>query len=293
MLRIAAELGPGYHGRKRTASPTERQALATEFRRHGEQPPPYLDFEPSWIERRAKLFEVGDYPDKGVTITVRDLERLVANFELPVPIWIEHSESPLELGYLTDVSAEDGELYGVISLTEEANALIEQSDAHSLSIGLSPDLQHIREVSLVRYPRVPSAQLFSESVRFDSSFGLEVDWRARYEELVTSRNEQEAEVMIQSWVTKGQLAPSQAKYARVLLSNPTGIQFNGDTIPIRDLVAKLIALQPRHSMFGELAPEPVEDTSAVLLLPEEAAFYRKHFPDVSLESIAQKKSGRA
>ncbi len=252
-------------------------------------PPPYLDLDPKWIERRAKLFETGDYPDKGITITSRDLVRLVANFDLPVPIWIEHSESPLELGYLTEVSCEDGELFGLLALTEEANALIERSDARALSIGLSADLSIIREVSLVRFPRVASAQLFSDAIVIESEVKFGIDWHEKYEVAMQHQRDKDATEQIQSWVAKGQITPAQAPFATALFAQEAGIQFGGGLVPIRDLVAKLIAAQPRHGMIGEAAPQPIEDTSNVLMLPEEAAFYRKHFPDVSLEAIAQKR----
>ncbi|MBC8064507.1 MAG: hypothetical protein H7Y17_06740 [Chlorobia bacterium] len=292
LLQKAAEMGPGYRGRKREASQAERENLASVFREQGESPPPYFDIDSQWIERRAKLFESGDYPDKGVTITQRDLERMAANFDLPVPVWIEHAESPLELGYLTEVAVEDGELFGLLALTQEANALIERSGAKSLSIGLSADLAQIREVSLVRFPRVASAQLFNDSILFESKIEFGIDWRAKYEEAMVIQRTHMAQEQIKKWIAKGQITPAQAPYATALLSQESGIEFNGGLIPIRDLVSKLIASQAQHGMFGEHAPQPIEDTSSVLMLPEEAAFYRKHFPDVSLEAIAQKRASR-
>jgi len=290
LRRQAAELGPGYQGRRREASRTERAALIAEFRSQGESPPPYLDIEPTWIERRAKLFEAGDYPDKGVTVTPRDLDRMVENFDLPVPILIEHAESPLELGFLTSVTAEDGELFGVLSLTEEAHALIERSGAKSLSVGLSADLGVIREVSLVRNPRVPSAQMFNDQLCFQIDVDLPVDWRAKYEAAIAAQRHDATRDRVHHWVASGKITPAQAPYARALLDQESGVQFDGDLVPIRDLVEKLIASQPCHAMLGEVAPQPAEDASSVLMLPEEVAFYRKHFPEVSLESIAQKRA---
>jgi hypothetical protein len=292
LLRQAAEIGPGYHGRKRSAGNSERQALALEFRNHGEDPPPYLEMEPRWIERRAKLFEAGDYPDKGVTVSPRDLESMAANFDLPVPIWIEHAESPLELGYLTEISAEDGELFGMISLTEEANALIERSGAKSLSVGLSPDLTRIREVSLVRHPRVASARIFHDALLFQADLETSIDWRARYHQAMWEQRAKEAEAMVRSWIAKGQLTPAQAPFASALVCQDSDVRFGDGFLPIRDLVAKLIGNQPKHAMLGEQASQPQEDVSSLLLLPEEAAFYRKHFPDISLEEIAQKRANR-
>ncbi|MCH7903160.1 MAG: hypothetical protein IH944_01180 [Armatimonadetes bacterium] len=39
--------------------------------------------------------------------------------------YIEHATSPLELGYLTSVEADDGELFGTVALSAEANDLTE------------------------------------------------------------------------------------------------------------------------------------------------------------------------
>ena len=103
------------------------------FRQAGIEPPA----PETWIERRAKLFHTGDFPDKGVTITQETLGALVRSFSEPVPVLIEHAESPLELGFLTSVEAIGDELFGTISLTPEANALVERSGARGLSLGLS------------------------------------------------------------------------------------------------------------------------------------------------------------
>ena len=63
------------------------------------------------------------------------------------------------------------ELFGTVSLTPEAHGLVERSGARSLSLGLTPDLMGIREVSLVRHPRIESAQLFSAGPVFWGELG--------------------------------------------------------------------------------------------------------------------------
>lgn len=293
LLRQAAEVGPGYHGQRRCASQSERDAMLQAFTANEADAPPYLAVDPRWIERRAKIFEAGDYPDKGLKVTVADLERLAANFDLPVPIWIEHADSPLELGYLTEVAVEGSELFGLVSLTEEADALIERSGAKSLSVGLSPDLAEIRELSLVRNPRVATAQLFSDSIRFECESMPAENWRSRYESLVRRSREAMVSAELKGLVAQGRMTPAQVPFAEALMNQDAGIVFDGETVPVADLVSKLLRAQPRHSMLGERAPQPVEDTSSVLMLPEEVAFYRRHFPDVSLEAIAQKKTASA
>ncbi|MBI5706279.1 MAG: hypothetical protein HZC36_04745 [Armatimonadetes bacterium] len=276
-----------------------------------------------WIERRAKLFEAGDYPDKGVTITQDQLRVLVEGFEDPVPVLIEHADSPLQLGFLTNVEALGPELFGTVALTKEANELVEASGARSLSLGLSKDLCRIREVSLVRKPRVSDAQLFSGvcfcgelaesgegrvvkcdaegasvqtlmSEKSDQSNEVQVapkeeNWRRRFEELSTDQRRVDAERTVESLVKEGRLCPAQAPFAEALLQAEDTIEFDGESKPLRQLLLAMIERQPPMMLFSALAPEADREAGEALMLPEEAAFYRKHFPDVSLEEIATRR----
>ena len=56
------------------------------------------------IEREAKLFEAGSYPDRGIEITEEDLDRIIANAS-EAPIRIEHTATPFDgaLGVLKSV----------------------------------------------------------------------------------------------------------------------------------------------------------------------------------------------
>jgi hypothetical protein len=264
-----------------------------------------------WVSRRAKLFEAGEYPDKGVTVTPDDLSRLATSFAEPVPVLIEHADSPLEIGLLTGVEVLGQELFGVVSLTPEANALVERSGARSLSVGLAADLSEIREVSLVRSPRVPTAQIYCDSVLFAGSLqdaelsgeelavavrevfasDAELVWRARYERLEREQVRQEAERKVGRWITEGRLTPAQAPIVAALLMSPGIVEFDGQSRPVSTLIEALVLRQPILALFTELAPGASADPSldSALLLPEEAAFYRRHFPDVSLEEIARRR----
>jgi hypothetical protein len=234
--------------------------------------PPALDG--SWVRRRAKLFEAGEYPDKGVTIDAERLGRLRAAFSSPVPLLIEHATSPLELGYLIEVDAAGKELFGTIALTPEANALIERSGAFSLSIGLSADLDRIEEVSVVRVPRVADARLFAG--RLEVADGPAREDRDRVERAIR----------------EGRLAPAQGPLALALLGSEGSVRFGAGETSIRGLFAAFLEGLPRHGLFSELAVASratSEDLSNLLLMPEEAEFYRRHFPDVALEEIARRK----
>ena len=245
-----------------------------------------------WIERKAKLFEVGDYPDKGVTVTHEHLSALAKDFKAPVPILIEHAASPLELGFLTSVEHVGCELFGTLSLNHEANQLVERSGSKALSLGLASDLSQIREVSIVRNPRIASAQMFSSEVRFDTSLESKPageNWQRKYDQLVRERREEQAERQVRQFVSQGKLTPAQAPFAKALLSSDDAILFDGESQPLGQLLSALIQRQPPHRMFGERAPASTADYSSHLLMPEEVAFYQKHFPGVSLDEIAKRR----
>jgi hypothetical protein len=280
LMHTAALSGPGFRRTRRVLGAEERAELVTRLKALGEEPPSYLIATTEWVDRPAKLFEAGDYPDKGVSVSAEDLAVLSQGFDAPVPVLIEHSESPIQLGFLTDVEPREGELYGTISLTKEADALVRQSGARGLSLGLSPDLRTIREVSLVRNPRVESAGLFS-SVMFSGELAFEPPR--------TGRAPLFSEETISNWIRQGRILPSQAPFVRALLEAGDSVDFEGTRKPLRQLVMAMVERQPPHSLFGEIVPASNAEAADNLLLPEEAAFYRKHFPDVSLSDIAARR----
>jgi len=242
-----------------------------------------------WIERRAKLFEAGEYPDKGVTVTEGHLALMHANFDAPVPLLIEHEESPLELGFLSAVEVVDGELFGTVRLTPEANALVERSGASSLSLGLSPELDRIREVSLVRRPRVADARLFS-GVCFEAPLGDTETLESKYAALEAQVRRENAQRQAETLVTSGRLTPAQLPFALALLGTTDTVTFDGTRVPVGQVLMRLLEARPAQPMTQEVAPtSPAPDFSHVLMLPEEAEFYRRYFPDISLDQIAAKR----
>ncbi len=250
------------------------------FREAGVEPPAPGE----WIERRAKLFHTGDFPDKGVTITRDTLWALVNSFSEPVPVLIEHAASPLELGFLTSVEANGDELFGTISLTPEANALVERSGARGLSLGLNGELNAIREVSLVRNPRVADARLF-----FAGALDSGVSWQEQYEDLQRKVRQENAEREAQALMQLGKLTPAQVPFAIALLQSDDQVTFAGTRTPVGRLVRQLLEAQPGAPLFRELAPDATHEAAANLLLPEEAEFYRRYFPGVSLDQIAARR----
>jgi len=285
-LRHAAALGPGYRGSRAESDEATRNAVVAALTEFGIEPPPYLAHNTAWVERRAKLFEAGEYPDKGITVTRDHLSRLSQAFDLPVPVLIEHAHSPLELGYLTQVETVGEELFGTIALSAEANQLLERQGARSLSLGLEPDLSAIREVSLVRRPRVASAKLF----RFHATLAGAGDyWRSQYEALAQRTRDEAAERQVRKYIREGRLTPAQSEFAKAILLADGALEFGGERRTVAHLFAAMMESLPARKRFAEQAEEPAGDYSRHLLLPEEAEFYRRHFPDVDLDQIALRK----
>lgn len=289
LLKRAAQCGPGYRGERQSLDPQETFALAVQMKEAQLEPPSYLESDTEWIDRKAKLFEAGEYPDKGITIKPSDIHRLASNFDLPVPVLIEHAESPLELGFLTQVEAAGNELFGIVTLTQEAESLVQKSGASSLSLGLSPDLNEIREVSLVRNPRIPSARLFSDGLFYlTASLEGTIDWKARYEDLAKQKQDEAAACSLEQYVKEGKLVPAQVPFAKAILLEPTTIEFNGELRPVRQLLIDLIERQPPSSLYTETASQNATSPPEGML-PEETEFYQRYFPDLSLDVIAKGK----
>ena len=239
------------------------------------------------VQRQAKLFESGDYPEKGVVVRDEDLTALALAFRDPVPLLIEHAESPLRLGFLTEVRAEGNELFGTLEITDEANRLIESNGADSLSIGLSADLSRIEEVSLVRFPRVPTARLFYGPVFHTKLPANDAQvWRARAEAADRRWQEVEVERQVNEWLAEGRIVPAQVPATRALLFAEQTITFGHESIAVAQLLRQFVAAATPVSRFRETATPPAQ--SAPTINPEHAEFYRRHFPDLSLDEIAKR-----
>lgn len=122
--------------------------------------------------KEAVMFSTGVH--RGVEYTEEDIETLVNNFDPneDVPVQIDHSESALHtVGYIRSVFAKEGKLMGKLEiLDEKIKERIEKGLMKKLSVsfylkyteqGFKP--YKIREVSLVAFPQVKGARLFSEN----------------------------------------------------------------------------------------------------------------------------------
>lgn len=120
----------------------------------------------------AEMFSVGKH--RGTEYTQEDLDELVKNFkaEDSIPVQLDHSTSARDtVGFIDKVEAKDGKLLGKLRIVDEyAKERIKLGLMNKLSIGFylketeegfKPHA--LREVSLVAFPQVKSARLFSEN----------------------------------------------------------------------------------------------------------------------------------
>jgi len=283
-LRVAAAmLGPGFRGSKSELAPDERARRAKEIINEWQDgaPPKYVveiadGNHPTWVDRNAKLFEVGEYSDKGLNVQSGDLLRLASSLDAPVPVWIEHTESPLEMGYLTDIQAAGSELFGILSLTPEADRVLETSGAKSLSLSVSKSLDRIYEVSIVGKPRIESARLFCH----DFTDTQDDEWKAEAMQLRKAMQTQRIEKYVDELLHAGKLPPVQREPAIVLmeLACRAGIE---------EQTASFLDSSPSTIAFGELVRQPLKRPDLPL---DEAEFYSRHFPNLELAEIAKRRN---
>ena len=227
------------------------------------------------IEREAKLFEAGSYPDRGIEISEEDLDRIVANTS-EAPVRIEHSATPFDgaLGVLKSVYRKGRELFGRLCFTEAAWELIKAANAKRLSVAILKDKSGIAEVSLVREPRVADAAVFSECGMEnaecgieeavcigDIEFALDAEFSAspKDSEVIRLRREladKEAERLVDEMKRAGKLAPAAEVFARAILRSDDAsvITFGDQPTPISQVFRWFLESQPKVIEFAELAP---------------------------------------
>jgi len=227
------------------------------------------------IEREAKLFEAGSYPDRGVEVSEEDLDRIIANTS-EAPVRIEHAATPFDgaLGVLKSVYRKGKELFGRLCFTQAAWELIKAANARRLSVAILKDKSAIAEVSLVREPRVADAAVFNvdsmvtfqaTELALDAEFfepdpsptlpaaGRESDETARLRRELAER---EAAIAIDRLKRAGKLAPAAEVFARAILrSDDTSVITFGDRpTPIAQVFRWFLESQPKVIEFSELAP---------------------------------------
>jgi hypothetical protein len=249
------------------------------------------------IERDAKLFTSGNYPDRGIEITESDLDRIVESHS-PVPIKVEHTDTPLELGLVTKIWRIGKDLFGKLSFTAPAWALIQSSGAKKLSAAVKRDKSGLAEVSIVRSPRIAGAAIFnSESVEFtfeinngggEMSETQAAESSKRISELERELRGRDVDTQIDSLKRMGKLTPVSEDLARAILmvGESQVVTFSdGTEKPVAETFFAFLESQPKVVEFSELA-EGAKDTPSISeeeqelyaklgISPETAAKYRK------------------
>jgi hypothetical protein len=203
------------------------------------------------VRRPARLFVAGDYPDKGVTVTPDDLDKIVANFATaknPVPVKSEHRDSPLDpLGEVAALYRDGDELYGVLVFSPGMDAHIRERGVEHISIGLVRDGEAgfgLKEASLVFVPRVTGAGFLTTA---------------------------DVEAKLQKFSAAGKLTPAMRQSAARLLSDPQVVTFSDGsqvnvTAEFEAFLSALPVVQPR----GSVAAAPLSFTQLGTGGPSEA-----------------------
>ncbi|PEZ62968.1 hypothetical protein [Bacillus cereus] len=144
--------------------------------------------------KEAIMFSTGTH--RGKEYTESHLQTLVDNFSIEdeIPVQLDHSESARDtVGYLESASVKDGKLMGKVRIIEEfAKERIAKKLLKKLSVSFYTDQEgnptRLREVSLVAFPQLKGATLFSEN-----GFTSELDELEQTEEVTPMAEETKLE----------------------------------------------------------------------------------------------------
>jgi hypothetical protein len=303
--RAAAALGPGFRGNRVDLDPEDRRAAARKlirlYREQGvkdEDIPPYLweiagmrkpaaqmheDEGDDVVEREALVFEAGEYPDKGLKVTEKDIERLARNSE-SVPIYVEHAESPVHLGWVKQFLARGRQLWARLALHREADALLQKLGVNGLSVAVPRSLDRVLEVSVTGSPRLPQARLFNDTVlvfsfgetpptlptkegqlmeqeleqlkaqveslmqeREQFTAALEAERKYR-EQLEFKLQEERAKAKVDALIHTGKLPPALRDFALALGTGSQTVRFaEGKELPLFDAFVEVYSQMPPHT----------------------------------------------
>jgi hypothetical protein len=215
------------------------------------------------IEREAKLFEAGSYPDRGVEITEEDLDLMAAN-TADAPVRIEHTATPFDgaLGVLKAVYRKGKELFGRLCFTSAAWELIKSANAKRLSVAIRKDKSAIAEVSLVREPRVADAAVFSGGEVITMSSDVNDQNVLSFDDLPEPKPPKQpfvdfsaADALIDSLKRAGKLVPAAEEFARAILTagDDNLIKFGGESVSVSKVFRLFLEAQPKVIEFAELA----------------------------------------
>lgn len=247
------------------------------------------------VEKDAKIFEAGDYPDKGITIGEQDLDMIVDNFA-EVPVKVEHMDSPLDpLGLVKRIWRRGKELFARLSFPQDLAAFLERRGVKKLSVALYQHPLRLAEVSLVLSPRVPSAAMFgnkpaclrradgeevSEQMNHTEEseaspagheqFRAEAERDKEIAELRFALRAKDVEALLAELKAQGKIVPASEQYAReILLQGDGKVTFGDGEVTVAQLFERFLDAQPNVIRFGELAPGAQASTGLLSVEEEE------------------------
>jgi hypothetical protein len=227
--------------------------METEIRMEVAGPLTFSDEEMS-SERTARLLEVGEYPDKGLTLTEGDLDGLIARFSAGLPVKVEHTDSPLDpLGKVQRVWREGGALFGMLAFPSDLGAFLRRRGAAKLSVGLHRDPLRLAEVSLVLKPRVAAATLMSGDGPLTPNSGGTGSMQEEIGRLRLELTAQAVETQIGVLKEAGRVVPATEALARALLSVPRAamVTLSDGPEPVAEVFRRFLMAQPPVVTFGE------------------------------------------
>jgi hypothetical protein len=120
----------------------------------------------------GKIFEAGDFADKGINVSDDDLEKAVAAFGAPVNGDYEHVDGLLngQLGKLVEISRKGSELFGVYSMPKWLHE--KTGGKVKVSVAIDRAKKTISGIGLTLNPRIADAELiaaFSANQKQDDS----------------------------------------------------------------------------------------------------------------------------
>lgn len=130
------------------------------------------------VVREAKLFEAGEFPERGLKVTEAQVESAVSQFDGPVPIRVEHTRTAFDgkMGRVLSVVRRGSGLFGQVEFHEAVWRFLEHMGAKKLSAGFN-SVWKLIEVSIVDVPRVLTARVFGDMIEaselsvFSTGFG--------------------------------------------------------------------------------------------------------------------------
>jgi hypothetical protein len=182
-----------------------------------------VNFSADTETREARLLVTGSYPEKNLTVTEADLDALVAHFSHPVPVKVEHIDSPLDpLGIVESVRRQGSELLGTLRFPKTIAAFLSSRGAAKLSVGLlkQPKWQ-LLEASLTLSPHVPSATLLSANSLLSDPGGDKselVQLRQEADFIRQQLRQQTIDQQIRELKRAGKVIPASEAQARQLLA---------------------------------------------------------------------------